>query len=430
MPNSPESEASILGIILFDPKERLDPCMEALSEEDFYTRSNALIFRSLKEMSESGVQIDVITLTGHLKTAGILAEIGGAYYVSSLTHGQFISSNLEEYIETVKQKAKIRALISLSHEIISQGPLCDDAQELTIKMEARLLALKQGAGSKDNLLQSAADKVFEMVQKRKSGEKVQGCATGLAPFDKIFGGLQRSQMYVLGARPSTGKTSYADQITMNLIMRDQAVLFIGLEASSERILAKMACKAADVIYWDFIRNALRPEDLQRVENVIAVLRKKPLVLLRPPSLGAAGIRATILSYARQFDLQLIVLDFIQRVEIPKGQDERRAVGDASKALANASVETGVPCLVLAQLNRTSESEARPRMRHLKETGQLEEDADNVLLLWSKDEAEKPLQQEVIMSIEKNKDGASGFDEALIFDRPKMKFRGKEILFQK
>lgn len=424
MPQSPESEAAIIGLCIYDPKSHLDTCLEVLSSEDFYTRSLMLIFNALREMRDCGQAVDVITVTDKLKTQGILEESGGAYSLSQLVHGKFISVNLEDYIEAIRQKAKLRALVALGHEMIAKGSSSEGPEALTLQIESALVSLRDKGGSRDNLLQSAADKVLEMVTKRKSGERVQGCSTGILTLDRIFGGLQRSQMYILAARPSCGKTSMADQITMNLIMHDKPVLFIGLEASSERILAKMACKAADVTYWDFIRNSLNAQDLQKVENIIGVLRKKPLVLLRPPSLGASGIRSSVLTYARQMDLQLIVLDFIQRVDIPKGQDERRAIGDASKALANVSVETGIPCLVLAQLNRTSENEARPRMRHLKETGQLEEDADNVLLLWSKDQDVKPLRQDVILSIEKNKDGASGFDEQMIFDRPKMTFKEK------
>lgn len=427
MPQSTEAEIAVLGGCILTPNECLDETILQASEDHFYQRSHKIIFNALSDLRATGSPIDAITLTTKLKDAGKLEEVGGAYYISKVSGAFPTTAHLAFYLELLKKKHQLRQMISLGSVMIHESYSAEEPGPILERHDQELFEITKAAGtSGQNRLQSAADKVQLAIEARKRGDRVTGLQTGILTLDNVFYGLQRSQYTILAGRPSSGKTALLDQIVMNVVLRDEPTLYIPLESDETRIVGKMACKIADVAYSDFVRCQLDPKGLWEVETALKLLRSKPLFVVIPQQITVGEIRATFMRHARQMDLKLFCIDYIQKIPVSPGSDERRTISEASMMFQRCSIETGVPSLVLAQLNRTADSAPRPRMSHLKESGQLEQDADNILMLWSeKDphEVTDPL-LETTFSIEKNKDGASGLDEHMLFDRPLLKFKEK------
>lgn len=425
MPYNEQAEVGILAGCLILTEEIIDNCLEKLKSDHFYRSPHKVIFEVLRSMRVARKPIDQITVTNELQSVLKLEEIGGHHYISSLTCSFPTTSHIDYYITVLEENFKLRKLIEIGSSLIENSFEKRDSLDLISETENQISYLMDECeNGQDNKTELASDELKRMIEVRRSGEKVTGLSTGISVFDNIFAGLQKTQYYVIAGRPSSGKSALADQIAINVVMRDKPVLYIALEGSTERVFSKIACKMADVCFSDFSRNSISIEDLNRVEKCGNILKEKPLILVRPPSMDAIELKSVVRRYSRKFDLSLMILDFIQKVNIPKGWDERRGISDASHTFQNLCVETGAPGIALAQLNRDSEKEARPRMRHLKESGDIEQDADNVLILWSKKDPKDLMPgqpQEITFSIEKNKDGMKDLDEEMIFNGRLMKF---------
>lgn len=426
MPHDSEAEAVVLSACIANPTESLDDAMGELGDSHFYHRANRIIFAGLKEMRLKGQPIESRSLILHFKEKGQLEEIGGMESIFKLCGSFPPDSHFKFYMEALHQKFQLRGMAEIGNDMMAAAFANESPQDIAKILDSRMFQIcKTGGQQGRNCLGSAADKLQAMIDKRKSGEKATGTLSGVPTFDKIYHGFQPTQYYVIAGRPSSGKSALADQITVNLVMGDMPVLYIPLESSDERVMGKMACKVAGISFGDFLKNDISLSDLKQIEEATNILRKKPLFLVRPREITTAEIRAIFMRHARQHQLALFVLDYIQKIPTPKGYDERRTISEASMAIQQCSIETGVPSLILAQLNRESEKAARPKMSHLKESSQIEQDADNILILWTEQDPHEIPQGQllpVIMSIEKNKDGVSGVDEHVLFDRPKMMFR--------
>lgn len=424
MPQSSESELAVLGSIMLDPRDALEIAL-GLSVDHFWHKHHALTFTAISELHRLGNPIDTVSLTNHLRDSGNLEFVGGAYFVSQLTRVVPSSSNVGYYVDVIREKQRLRNLIVLAGKIEKEAYEAEDSKDLLSDVESQIYAMGAENQTSENQLQEACLEIERQIELRKQGIKISGLSSGIPSFDQIFFGFQKGQYYVLGGRPSSGKSAFADQVCGNVLERGESVIYISLESSKERVVGKLAAKRAQVVYSDFIKGYLNPEDLERFSKANAFFKKSNLILHKPYDLTGASIRSLMRKEKRKNNIGLMIFDYLQLIGIPNGMDERRAIGDCSKQIQRACIETGVPALVLAQLNRDSEKEARPKMRHLKETSQIEQDADNIILLWSdKEPNEVPLTEylPVTCSIEKNKDGPSGIDQELFFDRKLMTFR--------
>lgn len=425
LPQSVASETVILSSILTSSE---DDCFEIFSNvkpEFFSQRSHRIIFEKASELHNEGKPYDLISLTNILTSQNQIEEVGGVYGVSKLSTVHYPKHEVSTSIEILKKKFQLRSLIDLAEEIKHDAYREVEPKDLITKSEDKIFDL----GTKmeiqtENLVKPASIELREMVRVRKTGEKVFGLQSGITSFDSVHGGFQKGQYYILAGRPSAGKTAFADQVTVHLVTRNKPVLYICLEAGATRVLTKMACKLARISYTRFCRGFCTDKELDAIDQSNAILERSPLILKRPYRITGADIRSLIKREFRKHGIQLVVLDYLQNIDQER-EEERIAIAKASRAIQDASVETGVPSLILAQLNRDGEKDSRPRMSEIKGSGQIEQDADNIGLLWPEEdpfevEMSKPLP--VILSIEKNKDGARGIDQKLFFDRELMLFR--------
>lgn len=425
LPQSEQSEIVVLSSVLISSMDDCHDIFIALKPEFFVNRKHQLIFQLAMNQFNEGKSFDVVSLTDIFIEKNLIKEVGGAYFLSNLASTRYPRSDIFTCIETLKEKFRLRSIIELSEEIKDGAYSGDKAKDIINLAEDKIFDI----GTKleiqtENLVLPASLELDQMIKVRKSGEKMFGLQSGIESFDEVHGGFQKGQYYILAGRPSSGKTAFADQITINLVSKNKPVLYICLEAGATRVLSKMACKLAKVSYTRFSRNFCSDRELDQVEQANAILKASPLILKRPYRITGADIRSLIKREFRKNNIQLVVLDYLQNIDQER-EDERIAISKASRAIQDASVETGVPSLILAQLNRDGDKDSRPRMGEIKGSGQIEQDADNIGLLWPEEdpfevEISRPLP--VILSIEKNKDGARGIDQKMLFDRELMIFK--------
>jgi replicative DNA helicase len=420
-----EAERAVLSSILMDSR---GDCMEranCLQPSDFTARSHQIVFDSCKRLFDDGKAVDTVTVVQNLTVLGRIKEIDGAYFVHKLATEFSIPGNLEHYIEEIKERARLFRLNEIASKIQTRSESCDSVVELVSEIEKDIYDLQKNQKN-DNASVSASEELNRQIENYRNHSF--GISTGIPSFDSVFGGLQKGQYYAIGGRPSAGKTALADQVTLHQLKNGRPVLYIALEASTERVFTKIACKHAGLIFTRFARREMNDSELKSLSKASEFIKNSPLILQRPYGITASDIRSTIRREHRNSGIELVVIDYLQKVTIPSRMDERRGVSEASQQVQQACLDTGVPALVLVQLNREGETSSRPSMRNIKESGQIEQDADNICLLWPEVDpftVDPADMLPVMLSIEKNKDGMRGIDQRLYFDRPQMIFRERK-----
>lgn len=425
LPESIESERLILSNLLCDKHGEAFECCSKLKPHHFLTRSHAIIFDSMLKLHQESKATDLVTVTDALISNGKIQEIGGHNELNKLFSSHLTIGHTSQHVEILMEKYRLRKLIDICESSKISAVNNQDSSDCISKLEMELFGLCTDKNENDNQLQSAYEDVKRMIEVRKNNKDITGLLSGIPAFDDAFFGFQKAQYYVVAGRPSSGKTAFADQVCVNLLKDNKPVLYISLESDRERVMSKLACKLASVSYWDFKRNRIAPSDLLKVERMNETLKDKPLILMRPFDISPMEVRPLIRRCKRKHDIELIIIDYLQKINIPSGWDERRTVSRGSTEIQRACIETGVPALVVAQLNREAQGTTRPSMSNLKESGQIEQDADNIAMIWSdtdkRDLSEGSVYHPCSMSIEKNKDGASSVDLEMNFHMKNMIF---------
>lgn len=426
LPESQESEQVILSNLLSDRTgEAFDVCSK-LKPYHFLGRSHSIIFESMLNLIQDSKSTDLVSITDHLIKNSKLEEIGGHSFLNKLFSSYLTTAHSSQHVEILIEKYRLRKIVDICEKAQMAALNNSDSQDCLSSLESEIFDLTENEDSNENQLQNGCDGVQRQIEARRKGGDITGLNTGVIPFDNVFSGLQNHQMYIIAGIPSAGKTAMVDQMVGNLLMKNKNILYVSLESDRNRVIGKLACKLADVSFWDFIKNQIKKEELDRVEKFVQILRTKNLVLMRPFDISPMEIRPLIRKCKRRHEIDLVVVDYLQKFSMPTGWDERRTVSRASTEIQRACVETGVPAIVLCQLNRDAQEGARPSMRMLKESSQIEQDADNIALIWSpKSKREFPRELvffPCVLSVDKNKDGASGIDEGMEFNLPKMYFK--------
>lgn len=425
MPQSAESEKAVLGAILINYSEVLDRCIELITEESFYQRGHKIIFKAFLEMHSKGLPIDLLTVSEHLKTQGLLDEAGGRLGLSKMAGHNPSSAHYEHFCEIINEKLRLRRVIEFSEDSKSKAYLADSSKELIPEMEATLFSISSDSVKDENLTEKAVDDLDLQVESRLEGRKAFGIETGIPSFDRISGGLMPGRYYALGALQKVGKTALACQMALNIILNKIPVLFISLELSRDRLLGRMACTNSGINYCKFLNNSLSKEELLKFRDSYRFIAKHPLIIERPIDITGSQIRSMIRKNKRKNGIELVVIDYIQNVSIKDG-DVRRSIADASTCIRNGAQETGVAAITLCQLNRSATKE-RPRMHHLRESSQIESDADTIIILFPKLDKEDLQPNELvpmIMAFDANRDGPS-CDQELLYDGTCYKFKELE-----
>src|SRR5579884_274226 len=386
LPSNLDAERSILGAILLD-NNALNAAIEALKPEDFFLDQHRRVFNQMISLGENQQAIDLVTLTEELHRRGELEAAGGAPYLASLADGMPRVSNVQHYARIVKEKAVLRNLIHATHNIQQRAFEGDDGVDAILdNAESTIFALAEDrvrAG-----LIPAKDIVrdnFERLEKIfREGKSVTGIPTGYTELDKLTSGLQPSELVILAARPSQGKTALALNIMENVAVRaGHPVAMFSLEMSRESLLQRLVAAIAQIDAHKFRTGHLSKQDWSHMTEALGTISSAPLWIDDSGSNTVLEIGAKARRLKRDKGLSLLVVDYLQLITA-RGRfgNRQEEVASISRGLKGLAKELQIPVLVLSQLTRAPERNERgPQLSDLRESGAIEQDADVVMFIY-------------------------------------------------
>jgi replicative DNA helicase len=385
-PQAVDVEMSVLGAMLIE-KEAIARALDLLNEDAFYKEAHRFIFQGMIALFDRSEPVDIVTLTEELKRRGVLEKVGGSYYLTELTERITSAANIEYHAKIVLEKALMRQLIASSNEISGRAyentedafDLLDEAEQKIFKISEQ--HLKRSFVSMNQALHQTME-MLENIHGKHSG--ITGVPTGFTALDNITGGFQKSDLIVVAGRPAMGKTALVLSAARNAsIDYDKPVAFFSLEMSAQQLVLRLICAEARVDQHK-VRTGRLPEDQwQYLSTRIGKLAKAKLFIDDSPSLGILELRAKSRRLKAEHDVQMIIVDYLQLMQGPKGLDSReREISTISRSLKALAKELDVPVLALSQLNRAVEarSDKRPQLADLRESGAIEQDADVVMFV--------------------------------------------------
>lgn len=431
-PQNAEAEASLLGAILIDT-DAIVKIADSVGVADFYEERHARIYEAVLQLYEKHQPIDVLTLANQLKATGFLDMVGGAGYLTELTNFVPTAAHVEQYAEIVAQKALRRRLIKASQEIVGLG--YDEAkslQELIESAESELFKvsqqhIKQDIASIETILSESFDRLDEL---HKDKGKIRGVPTGYKDLDDILAGLQRSDLFILAARPSMGKTAFALNLAHNVAVKaEEAVLIFSLEMSKEQLVDRMLSIESGVDAWALRTGNLTDSDFEKIGQAMGTLSEAQIYIDDTPGITVSDLRTKARREAHTRPIGLIIVDYLQLMSGGSkfGGDFNRVqeISEISRGLKGIARELNVPLMALSQLSRSVESRSPqiPQLSDLRESGSIEQDADVVAFIYREDyyNPETDRRNVTDIFIKKHRNGPTGAVE-LYFDRDKQRFR--------
>jgi replicative DNA helicase len=385
LPQNIEAERSVLGAVLMD-NHALNTAIEKLRPDDFFLDQHRRIFIQMIELGEAQQSIDLVTLSEQLRRKGDLEAAGGPAYIAQLVDGMPRISHLEHHARIVKEKALLRNLIHSTHAIQQTALDAEqDADAILDQAESSIFQLaedrvRQGLVS----MKSVVDENFEKLEKIiTEGKRITGLATGYAQLDGLTSGLQPSELIVLAARPSVGKTALALNLAENIGLRQNIPLAIfSLEMSKESLLMRLLASVGRVDGHKFRTGHLSKEDWRGMTQSLGDLSQSPIWIDDSGSATVSEIGAKSRRLKRDRGLSMIIIDYLQLIA-GRGRFSNRneEVSSITRGLKGLAKELKIPVLVLSQLTRAPEREERsPQLSDLRESGAIEQDADTVLFI--------------------------------------------------
>lgn len=391
LPSSEDSERAILGAILLD-NSLITQAVEQLKPADFYSPLNRRIFGAMISLFESSKVIDPILIGEELKKEGSLESIGGVSSITNLTYGLPHFTDLTGYIDVVRDKAVMRNLIRTCNQITSEAlEEEDDAKVILDHAEQMIFALAERRAAEGfSHVQPVAAKVLAKVEEysRRESHALTGLATGFRELDEMTSGLQPSDLIIVAARPSMGKTALCLTIAQNAAIDEKAVVgFFSLEMSKEQLVMRMMASEAKVDAARFRRGILSREEWERLARAIGTLAEARMFIDDTPGISVLEMRAKARRLAaEQKRLDLIVVDYLQLMSGGRSESRQQEVSQISRELKGLAKEMNVPVIALSQLSRAPEARnpPKPMMSDLRESGSIEQDADVVAFIYRED----------------------------------------------
>lgn len=434
-PQNPEAEASLLGALLID-SDAIVKIADVVNAEDFYDERHKHIYESIKKLYDKHSPVDVLTLSDQLKNNGLLDTIGGASYLTELTNFVPTAAHVVQYAEIVASKAMRRRLIKASQDITTFGyNEGESLQALIEQAESRLFEvsqrhIKQDIVSLEHILSESFDRLDEL---HKDKGTIRGIPTGFKDLDNILAGLQRSDLFILAARPSMGKTALSLNLAHNIATKSgQPVLLFSLEMSKEQLVDRLLAAEAGVDAWNLRTGNLTDADFEKIAHAMGTLSEAQIYIDDSPGITVSDLRTKARREAHQRPLGLIIVDYLQLMSGGArygGEGNRvQEISEISRGLKGIARELNVPLIALSQLSRSVESRSPqiPQLADLRESGSIEQDADVVAFLYREEYYNPETERKNITDIfiKKHRNGPTGAVE-LYFDREKQKFRSLE-----
>ncbi|MDY0237158.1 MAG: replicative DNA helicase [Gudongella sp.] len=431
-PHSIEAEQSVLGALLLD-KEAINTAVEHLRSDDFYKEANREIYEAVLVLNNRNEPVDLITLSEELKRRGTLDSIGGISYLANLSSSIATTANTKYYCDIVEEKSILRMLIGSSNEIM--GLAYDNSESVNViieKAEKNIFDITQGAHKKSFFpISEVLLTSFAQIEERAANKgQLTGITTGYADLDVKLSGLQKSDLILLAARPSMGKTALGVNIATNASLKGKGkVALFSLEMSKEQLVQRIISATAHVDLQKIISGNLVDDEWIQVVNAMAPLSKMDIYIDDTAGISMMEMKAKCRRLKIEKGLDLIVVDYLQLMQMDgKVENRQQEISSISRGLKALAKEMECPVLALSQLSRAPElrSDHRPILSDLRESGAIEQDADVVMFLYRDEyydkESEKKNIAELILA--KHRNGPTGQIE-LVFKQEYTKFLNME-----
>lgn len=388
-PFSVEAEQAVLGACIISP-EGFYRISDEVSERDFFRTDHKLIYRAIEACLEKGSIADIVTLSDYLNSTGDLEKAGGMAYLGALAKDTPTTANMVAYARIVREKALLRELISALQQSLDDaynsgrraaGEIVDEAQ-------SRIIALTdKRATGEPTIIKASLSRVVDDIDERfNSGNTITGIKTGFDKFDEMTNGLQRSDLIVVGGRPSHGKTSFTMNIAEHVAITEKIpVLVFSMEMSTDQLSQRSIAGLGRIPLRAVQTGRIEESDWSRITTALSLLSNAEIYVDESPGIRPAQLRTKARKMKKQHDIGLIVVDYLQLMESTSQENRTNQVGEFSRVLKKIAKELDVPVIAISQLNRSLESrpkgQRRPAMSDIRESGAVEQDADVIVFVY-------------------------------------------------
>ncbi len=389
-PQNLEAERAVLGAMMLD-REAIDEAAEVLEPDYFYRQAHSRIFQSILNLYYKTEAADLLTVSNELKAKGWLESVGGNLYLSKILDSVDTTSNVEYHSHIIRDKATLRSLINLATKIVQEsyneseavGELLDKAEQMIFEISER--RIRSGFIQMKSLLKETFEAIEEYHSSTKKGHVI-GVGSGFRDLDMMTSGFQKSDLIIVAARPSMGKTSLCLDIARNVgINEKKAVGIFSLEMSRLQLVQRMLCSEARINSHQLRTDTLPAADWSRIGPAVGNLAATPIYIDDTPGITVLEMRAKARRLSSQTDLGLIIIDYLQLMSGPRNIESRQQeISQISRSLKALAKELNVPVMALSQLSRAVETRGgdhRPMLSDLRESGAIEQDADVVLFIY-------------------------------------------------
>ncbi len=430
-PQSKEAEKAVLGALLIE-EDAIVRVVDFLKSKHFYDPRHEIIYSTIVELFEKRKSIDVLTLTNELRKKKKLKKVGGVTYITELVNSVPSSSHIEEYARIVKEKSVRRGLIHVSSYLNEVAYNEDeDLEKLLDSSEQKLFEVTEESIERDFVhISKLLEEAYERAENAdKSKDKIQGIRTGFQYLDSILGGLQKSDLIIIAARPSVGKTSLALDIARHAATREKKnVGFFSLEMSNMQLMDRILAMQVGANLWDLRMGRLPDEAFERLADAMGVLSESGLYIDDTPGIHIMEMRTKARRMMAEHKLDMIVVDYLQLMQGKTRDNRVQEVSEISMFLKNLARELDIPVIALSQLSRAVESRTTriPQLSDLRESGSLEQDADVVIFIHREELYNPETERKGIadLFIAKHRNGPTGSVE-LYFVKEQARFRELE-----
>ena len=411
LPHSTEAEQSVIGSMIID-REAIVVASEIISGEDFYNRQYGVLFEAMEELNEEGSPVDLITLQNRLREKDVPPEVSSLEFVRDLITAVPTSANIKYYAGIVAEKSTLRKLIRLNEEIANTCYAGKESLETILEdTEKRVFQLVQKRNMEDfvpirQVVMNAMDKI-EKASKNKGS--VTGIPTGFTDLDYRTAGMQPSDLVLIAARPSMGKTAFVLNIAQYVAFKKNlSVAIFSLEMSKEQLVNRMFSLESSVDAQKLRTGQLNDQEWERLIESAGVIGRSRLIIDDTPGISISELRSKCRKFKLEHNLSMIIIDYLQLMSSGGRTDSRQQeISDISRSLKSIARELGVPVLALSQLSRAVEQrpDHRPMLSDLRESGAIEQDADVVMFIYRDDyyhpDTDKKGVSEIIIAKQRN-----------------------------
>ena len=407
-PQNVEAEQSVLGSLMID-KNAIIKVGDLITPEDFYKDSHNKIYKAMLYLYEHHEPIDLLSLSNRLKETGELKQVGEQSYLASLTNIVPTAANIIHYAKIVEKKAVLRRLIDNASQIVAEAYNETEEVERTLdEAEQKIFSVSKKHIRQDftpikPVLEEAFDRIDEL---HKNKGKMRGVPTGFTDLDNILSGLQESNLIILGARPSVGKSSLAMDLARHAAVKEKVPVGIfSLEMSKGEVIDRLICAEANIDLWKLRTGRLSStgenDDFSKIGHAMGILSEAPIFIDDAATINVMAMRTMARRLQSEHGLGMIIVDYLQLIE-GKGDPNNRVqeVSEISRSLKGLARELSIPIVALSQLSRGIESrtDQRPKLSDLRESGSIEQDADVVLFIYREDKTKTDSENKNIAEI--------------------------------